>query len=155
MKLEIRDPALIKIIDHLKDEINNDPSYYTKFGIPEYLKATSKTSSHSGHFIEFYFGWLNVHFKTLSQDIPLTSFLKKWEFICKHLLREGNEIIMKPNGYQLKLKLELTAKVKRGKKYPVINVPLNDTPDSEKQLKSLGSFFYNLKLSSRGQSAYE
>ena len=155
LKLEIRDPALIKIIDHLKDVIDNHPKYYELFKFPEYLLKYSKSASQTGHFIEYYFCWLNVHLKTLSQDEPLAHFLKKWEFICKNLLRAANEHIMKPNGYQFKLKLELEAKIKRGKKYPVIHVPLDDTSESERQLRSLGSFFYSLKLSSKGQSAYE
>lgn len=115
----------------------------------------SKSASQSGHFIEYYFCWLNVQLKTLSQDEPLAHFMKKWEFICRNLLRAANEHIMKPNGYQFKLKLELAAKLKRGKKYPFINVPLEETHEAEKQMKALGSFFYSLKLSSRGQSAYE
>lgn len=155
LKLEIRDPALIKIIDHLKDVIDNHPKYYELFKFPEYLLKYSKSSSQTGHFIEYYFCWLNVKLKTLSQDEPLAHFLKKWEFICKNLLRAANENIMKPNGYQFKLRLEIAAKVKKGKKYPIINVPLDDNPESEKQLRSLGSFFYSLKLSSKGQSAYE
>lgn len=156
LKLEIRDPSLIKIIDHLKDVIDNHPKYYELFKFPEYLLKYSKTSSHTGHFIEYYFCWLNVNLKTMSQHEPLNNFMKKWDYLCTHLLGQANEGIMKLNGYQFKLKLQLNSTFKKSKKYPVLNVPLDrDSLESEIQMRQLGKFFYSLKQSSKGESLYE
>jgi hypothetical protein len=156
LKLEIRDPSLIKIIDHLKDVIDNHPKYYEIYKFPEYLLKYSKSSHQAGHFIEYYFCWLNVNLKTLSQHEPLANFMKKWDYLCRHLLGQANEQIMKPNGYHFKLKLQLNPTLRRTKRYPTINVPLNDdSDDADHQCRSLGKFFYTLKQSSQGESAYE
>lgn len=98
-KMEIRDPSLVKIIDHLKDIIDNHPAYYDLFKFPDYLLKFSKSSSNTGHFIEYFFCWLNVNLKTLSRHEPISKFMTKWEYICLNIIESANIHVMRPNGY--------------------------------------------------------
>ena len=140
-KMEFRDPSLIKIIDHLKDIIDNHPHYYEIFKFPEYLLKYSKSSNQTGHFIEYYFCWLNVNLKTLSRVEPLGKFMAKWEFICKSILEPANNEILLPNGYQFKLRFENTRQSsKRTNKYQSLTVPFADSD----QVKKFGNFFYSM-----------
>jgi hypothetical protein len=148
--MEIRDPSLIKIIDHLKDVIDNNSKFYEIFKFPDYLLKFSKSSSHTGHFIEYFFCWLNINLKTLSKREPGKQFLKKWEFICMKIIEQANQEILRPHGYQIKLRLE-AVKTYRRTKYKVINIPF----DNLLLLRELGSYFHNLIHSGKADSYYE
>lgn len=151
-KMEIRDPLMIKTIDHLKDVIDNLQRYYEIFKFPDYLIKTSKSTAQSGHFIEYYFCWLNVNLKTLSRREPLGKFMAKWEHICVDIIQTANIEVFRPNGYQLKLRFELTTKG-RSNRYPYLLVPLDK--EHKEDLKSLGTYFYYLRRSSRLDHDYE
>lgn len=148
--MEIRDPSLIKIIDHLKDVIDNNSNFYDIFKFPDYLLKFSKSSSQAGHFIEYFFCWLNVNLKTLSKREPTAKFLRKWEFICMKIIHQANEEILRLHGYQIKLKFEAVKSYRRTK-YKVINVPF----DNLYLLRELGVYFHNLIQSNKADSCYE
>lgn len=147
-KMEYRDPSLIKLIDHLKDIIENDSSYPELFSIPKYFLRSSKSTSQSGHFIEYFFGWLNVNLKTLSRHDPFR-FYRRWRDVCNYL-KLANELIMRPNGYQFKLRFLLSKEGKRRVKKKV-TVPF----DSPKEIDQLGNFFYSLIHYLKEGASYE
>ena len=163
-KMEIRDPSLIKLIDYLKDKV---PSSTVSEGFrdhfPEYLSKFSKSSSERYHAIELYFSWLNINLKTLSRNEPLGKFLDKWEAIITQLVEGANTEFLRPNGFLMKLKLELMNE-KKSSRYLEIIVPLGDQRDSltepkdktePSSINKFGNFYYRLLNSEKTEMQYE
>lgn len=68
------------------------------------------------------------------------------------ILEKANKNILRPNGYQFKLKLELVRNLSRKKnRYPVLDVSF----DNLAKMRSLGQFFYQINRNSIEDATYE
>lgn len=61
IKLDLKDPHMVKLIDHLKDLILDDETYLDTFKIPVYLTNKVRVSKQEAHFIEYFFCVLTTH----------------------------------------------------------------------------------------------
>lgn len=116
-KLEMKDPNVIKVIDYLKDFVNDDEGLYAQFDIPCYLRNAVIDSRLGSHFLEFYFCLLVAKMKSCTTNCPKRIFLKNFKefgnFICK-----GNQVLFMKEGFELQVNLHISRTVQlQGSKF--------------------------------------
>lgn len=125
MKIEIRDPHFLKILDYLKSRIKTQDDYLKLFGIPTYLINENVMKKQKAHFFEYFFCMLNSMLKSLSRYNTKSMFLCKFFRICEYL-DLANKEFMEENGFHFSLKLILEKYIAEieFKKKLIINIPL-------------------------------
>ena len=110
LKLNLKNPNIIKLIDYLKDYVVDDKEYFEEFGIPEYLRsAVIDVESFGTHFLEFYFCVLAFRFKGCTSNQPQEVFVRRFAKL-NNMVYNGNVKLFNKVGFEMQIKLYLVRK---------------------------------------------
>jgi len=143
-KLEARDPYYIKIMNHLKEIIPDDPQYILSIGVPGFLRKFVDIVGIPCHFIEYYFCILSSILKTISSRSRRNIFYQKMVTILD-FIEKCNQDIFWAFGFDFKLAIVLEKVMGPAIKEEciVFNNELLDDDDDERKRKAI-NFLYSL-----------